>query len=222
MSLDLSGQEIVSLIFGEKDVLVEYSDGREERVNFPPGGLKELRCTHNYLTTLEGFPKGLERLICSFNKLTTLEGLPEGLKGLWCYGNRLTTLEGLPRELKKLQCSDNQLTTLEGLPKGLEKLQCSDNQLITLEGLPKGLKELNCSYNRQLKYIEPSPAELKIIQVPDHLKEKYSSYSDLRNSFTKYKTLERRLLSFLVLTNIGLPTLEILEKCLNIQFKNSF
>jgi len=54
-------------------------------------------CSHNFLTSLKGFPEIVNGdFDCSFNSLTSLEGSPKIVNGDFdCYNNDLTSLNGL-------------------------------------------------------------------------------------------------------------------------------
>jgi len=121
-----------------------------------------------------------------------------------------------------LDCTANWLASLENLPKGLKELRCHANKLTTLEGLPEGLEELYCSFSPTLHYIEPSSKNLENSIFPDHLQEKYSSYSELHNSYVKHQTLKRNIVTLLALKGISLSFLEGLSKSLDDEFKTSF
>ena len=56
-----------------------------------PGGVTELDCSGNNITSLEGCPtlKSLTKLYCSGNNLTSLEGCPNSVTKLDCWNNPL-------------------------------------------------------------------------------------------------------------------------------------
>ncbi len=77
----------------------------------------------------------LKNLYCSHNQITSLEGIENltYLKYLSCHNTQLTTLIEIEKLtlLEYLNCSNNQLTSLEGIENltKLECLYCSNNKL---------------------------------------------------------------------------------------------
>ena len=92
--------------------------------------LKELRCSHNQLTTVDVLPLGLVILYLQHNRLTSILYLPKSLQILVCFCNSLQTLPKLPDSLIFLGCHDNQLKCLPDIPAGLETVYAQYNPLI--------------------------------------------------------------------------------------------
>lgn len=150
---------------------VQYFDSLKEldcshnfisTITILPNHLIQLRCTHNQINNLPTLPLSLKRLYCSSNPINSLSNLPSTLYELQCNNNQLSILPFLPDSLKSLECIDNQLTNLPTLPNYLTHLACNSNSITNLPLLPSSLQDLHCSAN-QLTSLPVLPASLIIL-----------------------------------------------------------
>jgi len=91
-------------------------------------------------------------LYCSHNQLTSLDGFPNEVgRDFYCDSNHLTSLVGGPKKVgREFSCSNNQITSLIGGPEEVgSDFFCSSNLLTSLEGAPKNTNgHLNLNGNR--------------------------------------------------------------------------
>ena len=148
MLMDFNIEEYIEKYINELPDNVEYIILTYKGLNYIPDlsrfyNLTELRCGHNFLTSLPLLPPSLERLYCDHNRLTLLPQFNARLQELDCSTNRLTCLPPFNEDLELLFCYNNYIDRLPYFNNTLRGFYDYNNPINQIIEASSNLHDLN-------------------------------------------------------------------------------